>query len=65
MSVLGVASQTPLVQFIDQSLSKSPMVELSALRENVDYRLSPGGVSRMLFPFLASMKKRGINAKKP
>jgi glycosyltransferase involved in cell wall biosynthesis len=60
MSVLGVASQTPLVQFMNQSLFQSPMVELSTLRENVDYRLSPGGVSRMLFPFLTSMKKRGI-----
>lgn len=60
MSVLGVASQTPLVQFIDPSLSTPPMVELSTLRENLDYRFSPGGVSRMLFPFLASMKRRGI-----
>jgi len=60
VSILGVASQTPLVQFMNQSLSQSPMVELSTLKENVDYRLSPGGVSRMLFPFLVSMKKRGI-----
>lgn len=62
MSVIGVASQTPLVQFIDPSASQSPMVELASLRENIDYRFSPGGVSRMLYPLLASMKARGIIA---
>jgi glycosyltransferase involved in cell wall biosynthesis len=60
MSTLGVASQTPLVQFMNPALAQSPMVELSSLKENVDYRLSPGGVSRMLFPFLTSIRRKGI-----
>lgn len=60
MSVIGVASQTPLVQFLDQSLSKMPMVDLGALKENQDFRFSPGGVSRMLFPLLTSMKRMGV-----
>jgi glycosyltransferase involved in cell wall biosynthesis len=60
MTFLGVASQTPLLQFKDPSLKQYPLMDISKLRENIDFRFSPGGVSRMLFPLLAELKDRGI-----
>lgn len=60
MSILGVASQTPLVQFKDPSLAQYPLVDTSNLQENVDYRFSPGGVSRMLFPLLTRLREGGL-----
>lgn len=59
-SILGVASQTPLVQFKEPSLAQYPLVDISTLKENVDFRFSPGGVSRMLFPLLTRLREGGL-----
>lgn len=45
---------------MDQSLAQSPVLDLSTVKENEHYRFSPGGVSRMLFPLLTSLKRGGI-----
>ncbi len=57
-----VSSQTPLVQFLarERTARRSRRgegpVELEALEQGVDYRFSPGGVTRMVYPFL----RRGL-----
>jgi len=57
MGILCVASQTPLIQLISPS---AEVANLSSLAEGFDYRLSPGGVSRMLYPLLKRMMESGI-----
>jgi glycosyltransferase involved in cell wall biosynthesis len=53
-------SQTPLVQFL-AAPDGSPgpewgsSVELSELREGIDYRFSPGGVTRMVYPLVRKL----------
>jgi glycosyltransferase involved in cell wall biosynthesis len=57
-----VNTQTPLVQF-SPSWSSQPepaggppaAVDISSLVEDVDYRFTPGGVTRMVFPLLKHM----------
>jgi len=61
MGILCVASQTPLIQLINPSVAVSGgVIDLSTLTEGVDYRFSPGGVSRMLYPLLTRMVESGI-----
>lgn len=60
MTFLGIASQTPLLQFKDPSLKHYPIVDISTLKENIDFRFTPGGVSRMLFPLLRELKEKGV-----
>lgn len=61
MGVLCVASQTPLIQFINPGVAGSGgVIDFSNLTEGVDYRFSPGGVSRMLYPLLTRMVESGI-----
>lgn len=55
---LCVNTQTPLVQFVgptagpDRPSAGAPPVDLASLREGVDYRFSPGGVTRMVYPLV-------------
>lgn len=62
MGILCVASQTPLIQFMNVPPNKaeSDTLDLMPLVEEVDYRFSPGGVSRMLYPLLKHMKQNGM-----
>ncbi len=60
---LCINTQTPLVQFLDPpaaSIGKAGATELSALREGVDYRYSPGGVTRMVYPLVRRLLGRGV-----
>jgi len=58
-----INTQTPLVQFrgvaggslLDPAQAES--VELDRLREGVDYRFSPGGVTRMVYPLVKRLLK--------
>lgn len=58
-----VNTQTPLVQFVStpsvKRVSRKGRVLLSDLREDVDYRFSPGGVTRMVLPLLKRLRKNG------
>ena len=61
MSIICVASQTPLIQLINPNVAGSlGVTDFSTLTEGVDYRFSPGGVSRMLYPLLMRMVQTGI-----
>lgn len=61
MGILCVASQTPLIQLINPNVVGSGgAIDISTLSEGVDYRFSPGGVSRMLYPLLKRMTEGGI-----
>jgi len=61
MGIICVASQTPLIQIINPNVAGSAGVtDFSTLSEGVDYRFSPGGVSRMLYPLLMRMLQNGI-----
>jgi len=61
MGILCVASQTPLIQLINTNVAWSDGVtDFLSLTEGVDYRFSPGGVSRMLYPLLIRMVQSGI-----
>jgi len=62
-----VNTQTPLVQFsTDWNDKYSPMqpspepLDMGGMKEEVDYRFTPGGVTRMVFPLLKRMKEAGI-----
>jgi glycosyltransferase involved in cell wall biosynthesis len=59
-----INSQTPLVQFLrgaDQSARSLPdVVRLTDLEEGIDYRISPGGVTRMLLPVVRGLVDRGV-----
>jgi glycosyltransferase involved in cell wall biosynthesis len=64
-SVICVNTQTPLVQFLGTEASprngsaRSP-ADLAQLREGVDYRLSPGGVTRMVYPMLRRLLEANV-----
>jgi glycosyltransferase involved in cell wall biosynthesis len=61
MGILCVASQTPLIQFVNPNVVRSEVaIDLSTLTEGVDFRFSPGGVSRMLYPLLTRMVQSGL-----
>lgn len=62
MGTICVASQTPLIQFAKNQFEMPDpgTVDVSKLVEGVDYKLSPGGVSRMLYPLLTHMKQSGF-----
>lgn len=60
-----INSQTPLLQFISPADgSHGPVwgevANLAELEEGVDYRFSPGGVTRMVYPLVRRLRARGI-----
>jgi glycosyltransferase involved in cell wall biosynthesis len=63
---LCVNSQTPLLQFLTPTGSdgvphRPPEVaRLADLEEGVDYRFSPGGVTRMVYPLLRRLGRDGV-----
>lgn len=63
---LCLNSQTPLVQFLAPSGKDVPdptgrtTVDLAELREDIDYRFSPGGVTRMVYPLLRRLRASGV-----
>ena len=59
---LLINTQTPLVQFpaTASPTAWAPEVDLASLREGVDYRFSPGGVTRMVYPLVRRMMRQGI-----
>ena len=59
---LCINTQTPLVQFLDAwhsrtGASSAAEVDLAQLTEEVDYRYSPGGVTRMVLPLLRRLER--------
>lgn len=62
---LCVASQTPLISFLlpeehlRKKYDKTPL-ELQELKEGEDYEFTAGGVTRMVYPLLLEMRKRGL-----
>ncbi len=63
-----VATQTPYVRFrigveeIFRRAEEPPeIMDLRILREGEDYIVSPGGVTRMVYPFLKKLVERGEN----
>lgn len=58
---LCINTQTPLVQFLAETEVLMPPegTDLSTLREGVDYRFSPGGVTRMVYPLIRRMIRDG------
>ncbi len=63
-AVICINSQTPLVQFLPngagESRGRGSTVDLKDLTEGVDYRISPGGVTRMLLPLVRALVDRGV-----
>jgi glycosyltransferase involved in cell wall biosynthesis len=61
-----INTQTPLVQFLrpaEGHLLDGPDrdgTDLSTLREGEDYRFSPGGVTRMVYPLVRRLMKDGV-----
>ncbi|MGI0071149.1 MAG: glycosyltransferase family 4 protein [Thermoplasmata archaeon] len=61
-----INTQTPLVQFLrppEGSLldgASRDVSDLATLREGVDYRYSPGGVTRMVYPLVRRLLKDGV-----
>lgn len=58
-------TQTPLVQFLPAPLppgmdAAPDEVNLAQLREGVDYRYSPGGVTRMVLPLVRRLLAQGV-----
>lgn len=62
---LIAVTQTPLVRFkisveeLVKRFGQSPFVEVKELREGLDYIVSPGGVTRMVYPFLKKLVDLG------
>ncbi len=58
-----LATQTPLLQFLDRDgqapTFPSGEVRLDDLTEGIDYRFSPGGVTRMVYPLAQRMIEEG------
>jgi glycosyltransferase involved in cell wall biosynthesis len=58
-----IATQTPLVQFSAGANSNRAAatfpVDLTRLKEGTDYRFSPGGVTRMVYPLARRMLEEG------
>ncbi len=62
---LLVNTQTPLVQFLrrpgaGRPAAETPSVDLTRLTEGIDYRFSPGGVTRMVFPLVRKLLADGV-----
>ena len=63
---LCINTQTPLIQFLgpaESAVRESPAAEpigLEGLREGVDYRFSPGGVTRMVYPLVRRWLERKV-----
>jgi len=61
-----INTQTPLVQFLrppEGNLLDQPerdATDLTTLQEGVDYRFSPGGVTRMVYPLVRRLIKDGV-----
>ncbi len=61
-----INTQTPLVQFLrppgGQRLDSAArdVTDLATLREGVDYRYSPGGVTRMVYPLVRRLLKNNV-----
>ncbi len=58
-----INSQTPLVQFLDGPEGPARLrdgVDLATLREGVDFRYSPGGVTRMVYPLVRRLLRQGV-----
>jgi glycosyltransferase involved in cell wall biosynthesis len=61
-----INTQTPLVQFLDPTAAVrrdervGEPVDLATLREGVDYRYSPGGVTRMVYPLVRRLLKERV-----
>jgi glycosyltransferase involved in cell wall biosynthesis len=60
-----INSQTPLVQFLKpENGSRTPAwgaaADLATLTEDVDYRFSPGGVTRMVYPLVRRLMAKGV-----
>lgn len=61
-----INTQTPLVQFLSPSDSghRTPLgegpIDLRELEEGVDYRYSPGGVTRMVYPLVRRLLERKV-----
>jgi glycosyltransferase involved in cell wall biosynthesis len=61
-----INTQTPLVQFLDPpdgsrlpAAGREP-VQLAGLREGIDYRFSPGGVTRMVYPIVRRLLREKV-----
>jgi glycosyltransferase involved in cell wall biosynthesis len=63
---LCINTQTPLVQFLDapeanlREASTVGPVSLDGLKEGVDYRFSPGGVTRMVYPLVRRLLEKKV-----
>ena len=62
---LCINTQTPLVQFLDPPRGRTEAangagVDLAKLTEELDYRFSPGGVTRMVLPLLRRLERDGV-----
>ncbi len=57
-----INSQTPLIQFLspDAALDPPEGIEIADLQEGIDYRFSPGGVTRMVYPLLRRLVRDGV-----
>ena len=60
-----INTQTPLLQFLSPAEGHAnaawgEVVNLADLEEGVDYRLSPGGVTRMVYPLVRSLLSQGL-----
>jgi len=57
-------TQTPLLQFLPGEDGSRPgwegETDLSRLEEGIDYRLSPGGVTRMVYPLAKRLLAEGV-----
>jgi glycosyltransferase involved in cell wall biosynthesis len=63
---LCINTQTPLIQFLNppeaglRESSYGGSTGLAGLVEGVDYRFSPGGVTRMVYPLVRRLLEKGI-----
>ena len=63
---LCINTQTPLVQFLRPAeghlldAAERDGTDLSTLQEGVDYRFSPGGVTRMVYPLVRRLLKDNV-----
>jgi glycosyltransferase involved in cell wall biosynthesis len=61
-----INTQTPLIQFLDTVEGSGPApagsrpADLSSLREGIDYRYSPGGVTRMVYPLVRRLLRKRV-----
>ncbi|MEM1936573.1 MAG: glycosyltransferase family 4 protein [Candidatus Caldarchaeum sp.] len=57
---LAVCTQTPLVRLLGDAPVSEGIVDVSWMKENVEYVFSPGGVTRMVYPLLVRMFRNGV-----